>query len=70
MMCSLDRKGAHLPLDHTRIATVSAFQIDFITHLNKQQPIMIFTIVMSRIGALGSLSTGAGKTESSAARRR
>ena len=44
VMCSLDREVAHLPFDDSRIASVSAYRIEFACHLGQQHGIVIITM--------------------------
>jgi hypothetical protein len=44
MLGPLDRKIAHLSLDHAWIASVPALRIDLLEHLGKQYPVVIIIV--------------------------
>lgn len=58
MQRSLDREVAHLSLDHTWVASVSAFRIDLINHLGKQHPIVIVIVGEGEKPPVSTLGTG------------
>jgi hypothetical protein len=58
MLRSLDREIAHLSLDHTWVAPVPAFRIEFLDHLGKQHPIVIVIVGEGEKTPVSRLGTG------------
>ena len=44
VVSSLDRKVAHLPFDHARIAAVPSLDIDFAGHLTEKELVVIVIV--------------------------